>query len=242
MRFIWGLLVGRDVRTGADLETGRGTHAVGQVSDQVADRDIAILEFAVQPAFVWSAAWHRKWLSLIVGSDAHHLVNVFCWTLTHCSSKGAMFSDCEHQCSQKVWGRAVGIGVQIWYACSSLLVVVFLRPKQWMRGCSLAGAADSAVLCGAPCKWFEACTGLLPCQAPVGPKIYTYHQSLLQSSMYMNNFPPIGAQRSFTSGNRSIYSHLPCGCIGLKEVTAHIRPCLHYDCRSVRRSIFFTIS
>jgi hypothetical protein len=116
MRLIWGLLVGRDVRTGADLEAGRGTHAVGQVSDQVADRDIAVLEFAIEPVRVWSAMWHRKWLSPVVGSDAHHLVNVFCWTLTHCSSKGAMFSDCEHQCSRKVWVFSVGIGVQIWYA------------------------------------------------------------------------------------------------------------------------------
>jgi hypothetical protein len=160
MRFIWGVLVGRDVRTGADLETGRGTHAVGQVSDQVADGDIAVLKFTVQPACVWSATWHREWLSPVVGSDAHHLVNVFCWTLTHCSSKGAILSGCEHRCRQKLRVLSVGIGVRIWYACSCVLVVVFPCPKQWMRGCwldSLAGAADPAVFAGRdPCQCFEA--------------------------------------------------------------------------------------
>lgn len=38
------------------------------------------------------------------GRDGHHLVKVFCWTLTHCCSSGAMFG--VHQCSAR--GQAHG--------------------------------------------------------------------------------------------------------------------------------------
>jgi hypothetical protein len=42
--------------TEAVVGAGRGTYAVGEVRNQVADLDIALLEFAVQPAGVRLAA------------------------------------------------------------------------------------------------------------------------------------------------------------------------------------------
>jgi hypothetical protein len=43
------LSVGHDVQERAVFETGRGTHAVGKVRNQVLHFDIADLDFTVQP-------------------------------------------------------------------------------------------------------------------------------------------------------------------------------------------------
>ena len=43
------LSVGHDVQERAAFETGRGTHAVGKVRNQVLDFDTAAFDFTVQP-------------------------------------------------------------------------------------------------------------------------------------------------------------------------------------------------
>lgn len=73
MRLICGLLVGHVVRTRAALETRRGTHAVGQVCNEVGNLDATGFEFTVQPVHEGQHAG-----PLIARHDAHHLVNVFC--------------------------------------------------------------------------------------------------------------------------------------------------------------------
>ena len=80
-----------------------GTYAVGEVGDQVSDLDLARLELAVHPAGVRLATWRR---TQDRGKDAHHFVNVFCWTLTQCCSSGAMFAGCVHQAAE---GRAMNM-------------------------------------------------------------------------------------------------------------------------------------
>jgi hypothetical protein len=47
---IWTLLGSMACTCGAAMETARGTHAIGEVSDQVADLYIPVLELAIQPA------------------------------------------------------------------------------------------------------------------------------------------------------------------------------------------------
>jgi hypothetical protein len=78
-------------------KAGRGTYAIRKVCDQVANLSLACLELAVQPAEVRLAACHGERAC----GEAHHLVNVFCWTLTHCCSSGAMFAGCVHQAAKK---------------------------------------------------------------------------------------------------------------------------------------------
>lgn len=67
----------------------RGTYAVRQVCDEVFDFDIANLDLAVQPA-EWSAHGLEAATHCCGCGAAHHFVKVFCWTLTHCCSSGAM--------------------------------------------------------------------------------------------------------------------------------------------------------
>jgi hypothetical protein len=74
----------------------RGTHTVRQVCDEILDFDVSLLQLAVEPV-------RRRVSTEPHGCEhkgncggAHHLVKVFCWTLTHCCSSGAM-SGCVHQ-------------------------------------------------------------------------------------------------------------------------------------------------
>jgi hypothetical protein len=139
MRLIWGLLAGRS-------RERRGTHAVGEVGDQVGDLDVADLELAVKPARVSAPALARS------GRLAHHLVNVFCWTLTHCCSSGAMFAGCGHQCWPEVRGVRVAIGGQGGVQCRVLVgagALVLLAGGVWWHAW-VGPDADSAVRCGAP--------------------------------------------------------------------------------------------
>jgi hypothetical protein len=119
------------VRTEAAFGAERGTYAVREIGNQVADFDIAGFEFAVQPTeCVVSSVAQRKIAATSGGADAHHLVNVFCWTLTHCCSSGAIFSGFVHQCSQEA---RVHVGRNRRADVERLVVSVF--GAQTMRGC-----------------------------------------------------------------------------------------------------------
>lgn len=55
-------------------------YPIGQVRDQIVDSYIAAADFGVQPENSQSG-------NLVLKEWAfHHLVNVFCWTVTHCCS------------------------------------------------------------------------------------------------------------------------------------------------------------
>jgi len=75
---------GTSTRKGAILREAGVTHAVRQVANEVINLDLTCLDLAVKPARTIS------WVGRAVCGGAYHLVNVFCWTLTHCCSSGAM--------------------------------------------------------------------------------------------------------------------------------------------------------
>lgn len=87
---------GKRGRSNGGMRAWGVTNAVGQVFDQVINLDLAGLELAVEPAAVRLAAWYTARRG---SGDAHHLVNVFCWTLTHCCSSGAMLEAVHRGCS-----------------------------------------------------------------------------------------------------------------------------------------------
>jgi hypothetical protein len=58
-------------------------------------------------SLLFSLQWcgqSRRGSGAAVGVAAYHLVNVFCWTLTHCCSSGAMIR--VHQGSGRDWAHA----------------------------------------------------------------------------------------------------------------------------------------
>jgi hypothetical protein len=129
---------------------------------------------------------------------SHHLVNVFCWTLTHCCSSGAMFAGCAHQCCQKgaqYAGRNKRLVMQC-RMCSAgwccVLAAVFLAPnsrgmRAWLV-VALAGA-DSAVHCGAPGNRSKLAPAG-PCGTSRWPDVLHQHQTLVQSQQrYTQAFP-----------------------------------------------------
>lgn len=153
------------MRTGAASETGRGTHAVGQVSNQVVDLDVPHFDLAVQPARVMSDT-----VCVREEREAHHLVNVFCWTLTHCCSSGAIFSGCGHQRRTKVCRRA-SRNRRVDMECFLVVAGGGVSVTQTMDAWLPVGLAGARLGCGDP--WIEACVALSPCQALVGPNFYT---------------------------------------------------------------------
>lgn len=84
------MLVRRDSARGSDGR--RGTYAVGEVCNQVFDFDLANLQLTVQPVERSAHGFEVATHGCGCGA-AHHFVKVFCWTLTHCCSRGAMVVD-----------------------------------------------------------------------------------------------------------------------------------------------------
>lgn len=82
--------------------------AVGEVGTQVLNGQAADGKFAVKPAGMGASETGRG-CGGQVGGATHHFVKVFCWTMTHCCSRGAMV-DAPHWKQREATAGEFGVG------------------------------------------------------------------------------------------------------------------------------------